>query len=226
LHRQLLAAIGPRPADAPPDPDPEDWYANTMRLHGRTCLLLTHAATLFTVFRSSVVERPASGPMPARMQTMDSTQFVNIGTLAIALVSIIASWLLARQALKLNQNSNHLPVVLDLLATQRTAEFLRKEKRLWDHLNEYDEDLGFFELPEPIRSDAIEIALYYQSLGYVSEYGLADGELITIQAHYRMLRTWDTIKPFVQGERRLRGGENTFLNSYELFAGHARPNEY
>ena len=31
-------------------PDPEDWYGNLLWLDGRKCLLLTHVATLFTVF--------------------------------------------------------------------------------------------------------------------------------------------------------------------------------
>jgi len=35
-------------------PDGEDWYANLLWLSGRKCLLLTHAATLFTVFGADV----------------------------------------------------------------------------------------------------------------------------------------------------------------------------
>lgn len=32
----------------------DDWYANLLRFDGRKCLLLTHAATLFTVFEPDV----------------------------------------------------------------------------------------------------------------------------------------------------------------------------
>ena len=35
-------------------PGPEDWYANLLWLDGRKCLLLTHAATLFTIFEPDV----------------------------------------------------------------------------------------------------------------------------------------------------------------------------
>src|SRR5260370_42714267 len=35
-------------------PDGEDWYANMLWLSGRKCLLLTHAATLFTVLEADV----------------------------------------------------------------------------------------------------------------------------------------------------------------------------
>jgi hypothetical protein len=34
--------------------DDEDWYGNLLWLSGRKCLLLTHAATLFTVFEADV----------------------------------------------------------------------------------------------------------------------------------------------------------------------------
>ncbi len=51
--RKLLDLI--RPAALAEDaPGPEDWYANLLWLDGRKCLLLTHAATLFTVFEPDV----------------------------------------------------------------------------------------------------------------------------------------------------------------------------
>ena len=51
--KKLLTVIGQRQvADCPPDG--EDWYANLLWLSGRKCLLLTHAATLFTVFEANV----------------------------------------------------------------------------------------------------------------------------------------------------------------------------
>lgn len=53
--RKLLAVIGPGRVTQPaPDPGPEDWYANLLWFDRRKCLLLTQAATLFTIFESSV----------------------------------------------------------------------------------------------------------------------------------------------------------------------------
>ena len=37
-----------------PAPDPEDWYANLLWFDRRKCLLLTHSATLFTIFEPDV----------------------------------------------------------------------------------------------------------------------------------------------------------------------------
>jgi hypothetical protein len=53
--KKLLVIIGPSSlADPPPEPDPEDWYGNLLWSERRKCLLLTHSATLFTIFEPDV----------------------------------------------------------------------------------------------------------------------------------------------------------------------------
>ena len=52
--RKLLTVLGPAAAEPAPAPDPGDWYANLLRFDRRTCLLLTHSATLFTIFEADV----------------------------------------------------------------------------------------------------------------------------------------------------------------------------
>jgi hypothetical protein len=53
--KRLLAIIGPALAAGPaPAPSPEDWYANLPWFGRRKCLLLTHSATLFSVFEADV----------------------------------------------------------------------------------------------------------------------------------------------------------------------------
>jgi hypothetical protein len=64
--KKLLTLIGRRQLiDYPPDG--EDWYANLLWLSGRKCLLITHAATLFTVFEADV--RTADLRDPGRLVT-------------------------------------------------------------------------------------------------------------------------------------------------------------
>ena len=152
---------------------------------------------------------------------MDPSQVINLAALGTALVAVVASSALSARAIRMTHNSNHVQVTLSLLAAQRTGEFFAKEKRLWDDLPTYDSNLGFMNLPESIRSDVIDIGLYYHALAYISEYGFADRDFMIVQTKYRMLRTWKTIKPFVDGERRLRGGLDTFMNAYELFVADA-----
>ena len=64
--KKLLTVIRPRQLiDRPPEG--EDWYANLLWLSGRKCLLLTHAATLFTVLEADV--RAADLRDPGRLVT-------------------------------------------------------------------------------------------------------------------------------------------------------------
>ena len=53
--KKLLAVLGAgRVAEPGPTPDAGDWYASLLWSGRRKCLLLTHAATLFSVFEADV----------------------------------------------------------------------------------------------------------------------------------------------------------------------------
>ena len=53
--KKLLAVLGAgRAAEPGPAPDAGDWYANLLWFDRRKCLLLTHAATLFSIFEADV----------------------------------------------------------------------------------------------------------------------------------------------------------------------------
>lgn len=150
---------------------------------------------------------------------MDASDVINIGALGIALIAILSSSLLTWRALRLNENANHLPIVLDALRPQRQADFTEKEFILWEQLipSNHAHDLGFTGLPEPIRGYAYEVGCYYQHLSYMAEYGVADWEFIAVQTEWRLVRTWECIENYVNAERTFRGKSNTFLNSYERF---------
>ena len=52
--KKLVTVIGLPVTDPAPVPDGEDWYANLLWFDRRKCLLLTHSATLFTIFEPEV----------------------------------------------------------------------------------------------------------------------------------------------------------------------------
>jgi hypothetical protein len=122
------------------------------------------------------------------------SQLINVLALLTALAAVASSSFLAWQALRLNQNANHLPIVLDALKPQRLPEFTRREAELWDELPKHDVALGFTNLPEPLRGHAFEVSCYYQHLSYLAEYGLADWDFIAVQTTYRLLRTWTALR--------------------------------
>lgn len=158
-------------------------------------------------------------PVSSKGLAVDVSQSINLMALLVALAAVVTSSFLTWRALRLNHNANHLPIVLDALKAQRTGEFTRREAELWEELPKHDVALGFTKLPEPLRSCAFDISCYYQHLGCLAEYGVADWDFIAVQTTYRMLRTWDCIQPYVYAERHNRGSQNSFLNSYERFAG-------
>ncbi|WP_433600532.1 DUF6933 domain-containing protein [Nocardia sp. CA-135953] len=68
--KKLLAVIGPQRLTKPtPEADPDDWYANLLWFNRRKCLLLTHSATLFTVFEADVTaaDLRATGTLTTRL---------------------------------------------------------------------------------------------------------------------------------------------------------------
>jgi hypothetical protein len=53
--KKLLVVLGPRfVVESAAVADPQDWYANLVSFDGRQCLLLTQAATLFTIVAPDV----------------------------------------------------------------------------------------------------------------------------------------------------------------------------
>ena len=95
---------------------------------------------------------------------MAEQEIFNLAALAVAFFATLTSSFLAWQAIRVNQNMNHMPVVLEVLKPHRTPDFVRKEIAVWEELPSHDPKLGFFDLPEPIRSYAIEVGTYYQVL--------------------------------------------------------------
>jgi hypothetical protein len=148
---------------------------------------------------------------------MDSPAWFNIATLVIAVSAMGISSAFTVRALRLSRNANHLPVVTNLLAPHRDPAFLEKEDYVNAHIGDHDPAAGFQGLPEPIRSFAFTVCQQYQLLGYLSRYNLADERILAAQVRYNALRTWAAVEPHVRGERQLRGGEFTFLNSFEEF---------
>jgi hypothetical protein len=152
---------------------------------------------------------------------MSGANSISLAALVIAFIAVISSTFLTWKAIGLNQDANHLPVILDLLESHRSPDFLSKEIRLWREIPSYDSVTGFSGLPVSLRNIAMEIILNYQAMAYTCEYGFADSDFVLLQVRYRLLQTWQIIKFHVEGERELRGQNNTFVNTLEVFVARA-----
>ena len=150
---------------------------------------------------------------------MNST-VLNIAALFASLFALAISSFLALRQSRLMRHANQLPVVIDLFRELRADTFITREQEIWHSLpGDKDPAKGFGGIPTPLRTYAYDICLYYQTVAYLVNFKMLDNELAYTALHYRILRTWSSVEPFVRGERAIRGGKNTFLNSFEKFAG-------
>ncbi len=144
---------------------------------------------------------------------------LNIAALLASFLALAVSSLLALRQSRLMRDANQLPVVIDLFRELRADTFITREQEVWSSLpGDKDPSKGFGGIPTPLRTYVYDICLFYQTVAYLVNFNVVDDKLAYTALHYRILRTWSSVEPFVRGERAIRGGENTFLNSFEKAA--------
>jgi hypothetical protein len=142
---------------------------------------------------------------------------LDVMSLTITIVAIAVSSVLSWRAVSLSRDANHFPVVTDLLSPHRDPEFIRKERMVHEKLKDFDAASGFASLPEPMWTAAVVVTEQYHMLGYLVACGVTDGDLLVHQVRHGAIQTWTAVEPFVRAERRLRGGEFSYMNSFERF---------
>lgn len=144
---------------------------------------------------------------------------LNIAALFASLLALAISSILALRQSRLMRDANQLPVVIDLFRELRADTFITREQEIWRSLpGDQDPAQGFGGIPTPLRTYVYDVCLFYQTVSYLVKFKMIDDGLVYTALHYRILRTWSSVELFVRGERALRGGENTFLNSFEEVA--------
>lgn len=147
---------------------------------------------------------------------------INVAAIAISILALaVSTYLAVRQALAAKQ-ANQIPVFVDLLREARSPEFRNRERSLWRELGNYDQTKGFAGLPKERRDDAEVVCSYYSALAYCIAIGVVEHDLAVIPIHYRLLKTWESVYPFVIAEREIRGDGESFLNLLEDFVAEAR----
>lgn len=144
---------------------------------------------------------------------------LNVAALSASLLALAVSSLLALRQSRLMRHANQLPVIIDLFRELRADTFIIREQEIWRNLpGDKEPSKGFGGIPEPLRTYVYDITLFYQTVAYLVNFNMIDDSLAYTALHYRILRTWSSVESFVRGERAIRGGENTFLNSFEKMA--------
>jgi hypothetical protein len=103
---------------------------------------------------------------------------------------------------------NHFPVVADMLGEFRKAEFHMSYDYVVNKLqDEHSLDLGIMNLPEPARSDVINIAFYFQTFASLRRFKILRESKNLGNLYLRTVEVWDAIAPYVMEERKNAKGQ-------------------
>lgn len=153
---------------------------------------------------------------------MDSSGIVNLVATLIALTAVIVTVRFSLHQTKVMQNANNIPVTIDLLSKFQYAEFHDRHDYVCLRLqSENDPGRGVRGLSTEARTAFFGVVYFYQSFAEISIFGIVDEEMFVSILHYRILRVWEAVVPFVEKERELRGGDATYLALFEELATRA-----
>lgn len=88
---------------------------------------------------------------------------------------------------------------------------------MWQELPGIAPAVPLSELPAPLREYSFNVANFYSMIAYLWMLQAVDERLAIWPVHFRVSKTWEAIRPFVQAERAARGAESSFLNVLETF---------
>lgn len=139
--------------------------------------------------------------------------------LTASIIALVTSVVFALRQSQLMRHANQIPIMIDLFNHIRSPEFVREERNLWTAIgNAGDPHLGFQGMPDDVHDSAYTICAYYQMVAFLVAFGALDRRLAILPLHYRVVKTWSTVKPYVEAERDLRGDKYSFFNFFEDFA--------
>lgn len=141
-----------------------------------------------------------------------------VTSVAALAVAVLSSF----RQLRMAHLTNQLPVMVELFRDYRSYQFLAMEESLWKELRDLDPKVGFSGLPSSIRGTAYEVCNYYQTISYLSSLRITDNGIAILPTHYRVLKTWNAVEPFILQERLLRDDSLAFFNIFELFVEKVR----
>jgi hypothetical protein len=139
----------------------------------------------------------------------------DLAALIASLVALVLSTLVAIRQSQIAKGSNHAAIVVELYRDFRSVEYRQQEHLLWSELPKIKEPMRFSEIPEPVQSAAYYVCNLYQMVAVLISLGIIDKRLAILPGFYRMMRTWNIVKPFVEAERSARGNSLPFLNLFE-----------
>ncbi|MCF3133824.1 hypothetical protein [Streptomyces olivochromogenes] len=131
----------------------------------------------------------------------------NLVSLVLSIVAVVAStWGISRQVARARADSD-LSMTTELLLTHvRDAAF--QQDQLWvlsDLPHEYGPENGIEGLPYPANYRLWNVGIVYESVAIMLRFDLTNPVILLSLAQHRLIRTWETMQPYIEAERAKRG---------------------
>lgn len=126
----------------------------------------------------------------------------------LSIIAIAISLYIGFRQIAQFRRVNHFPVVANLLADFRNADFHVKYNYVVTKLrSEHPTVLGIMNLPEGARSDVIDIAFYFQTFASLRRFKILRESKNLGNLYRRTIDVWDAIEPYVLQERVMSQGQ-------------------
>jgi hypothetical protein len=131
---------------------------------------------------------------------------MEFAALSISLVALLVSAGAAERQRRVSLRATALPLVIDLFREYRSPTFLAARRVLADRLPGLDPRFGYSGLPPDVREHVQTMSYFFDNLGVMVASGLADPALVSAFAGESAEYQWGQLRPFIEGERTVRGG--------------------
>ncbi|MFF0206209.1 hypothetical protein [Streptomyces sp. NPDC005017] len=124
--------------------------------------------------------------------------------LAISVLSLVVSSVVSVRQLRLANNSNLLPVVVELFRETRQPDFSRAIEYIkTDLAREQSPEFGYRRLPEEPLRHVRRVSLFYDDVGKLVAHGVVDERLIVGSYGPNIINMWEVLAPYIYREREL-----------------------
>jgi len=115
--------------------------------------------------------------------------------------ALATSFGVSLRQLRLADNSNVLPVIIDMFKETRSPEFLRSVEYIRAELPGHAHDNGYRHLPEEPREHIRRVGMFYDDVGRLVAHGVVDERLVLGTYHRNVQRMWESLSPYIYNER-------------------------
>ncbi|WP_305785680.1 DUF4760 domain-containing protein [Symbioplanes lichenis] len=154
---------------------------------------------------------------------MDAKTVIALVAVAISVLSLVLSGMLALRQTRTTMDGYALPVVLNVFSQFRTQEFFDAQQYVFDELPAQPVQ-PYTDLPLEARSQIRMVGGLYDDLGKLVAHGIVKEELIIGSNGPQAGRIWAAVEPFVRAERAKRGSNLwIYLEDLAYRAAHKPP---